>query len=152
MTREAPTIEDAIALAAQVHREQRYPSPEPEPYIFHPLRVMLRFSAPIDQMVAVLHDAIEDTDLGIDDLVGAGYPAEVVTAIDRLTHRDDESYEEYIERLATNDVARRVKLADLDENLANNRRSRYADGNAERVARYEAAVARLTGAQPGGSR
>jgi (p)ppGpp synthase/HD superfamily hydrolase len=104
---------------------------------------MLDFREPVDQMAAVLHDAIEDSDLAVQDLVEAGYPPELVAAIDSLTHHYGESYEEYIERVAANELARRVKIADLDENLANNRRSPESAGNAERIARYEAALARL---------
>jgi len=130
-------------LAAEAHRGQRYPSPEPEPYVLHPLRIMLCFRDLVDQMAAVLHDAIEDSDLEVRDLVEAGYPAEVVAAVDCLTHRTDESYDEYIERLAANEVARRVKIADLTENLANNLRFPDRLSNAERIARYEAALARL---------
>jgi (p)ppGpp synthase/HD superfamily hydrolase len=140
----APSVEDAIALAARMHRGQRYPSPEAEPYIFHPLRVMLSLVGHVDQMAAVLHDAVEDTDLELHDLAEAGYPAAVVAAIDGLTHRTNESYEEYIERVAANDVARRVKIADLRENLANNRRAPEAPGNADRIARYESALERLS--------
>jgi (p)ppGpp synthase/HD superfamily hydrolase len=103
-----PTVEDAIALAAKAHRGQRYASPEAEPYVFHPLRVMLRFTDAVEQIASVLHDAIEDTDLTIDDLVRAGYTADVVDVIDCLTHRDDESYDDYIDRVARNGVARRV--------------------------------------------
>jgi len=136
-----PTVEDAIALALRAHRGQRYPSPEREPAVFHPLRVMLSFADPVEQMAAVLHDAIEDSDLTLEDL--AAYPAAVVVAVDCLTHRDDETYEAYIDRVATNEVARRVKVADLRENLANNRRSPTAPGNADRIARYEAALSRL---------
>lgn len=139
----SPRVEDAIALAAQLHRGQRYPSPEGEPYIFHPLRVMLRFAEPVEQMAAVLHDAIEDTELERDDLVEAGYPTEVVEAVECLTHREGDTYVGYIERLAANPVARRVKIEDLRENLRNNRRS-VGSPNAERIARYEAALARLT--------
>ncbi|MGH9216633.1 MAG: hypothetical protein ACRDZS_10295, partial [Acidimicrobiales bacterium] len=87
MTPASPSVEDAICLAAQAHRGQRYPSPEAEPYIAHPLRVMLSFLDPVEQMAAVLHDAIEDSDLELSDLVEAGYPADVVAAIDCLTHR-----------------------------------------------------------------
>jgi (p)ppGpp synthase/HD superfamily hydrolase len=104
---------------------------------------MLSFTDAHEQMAAVLHDAIEDTDLETDDLVADGYPTEVVDAIDCLTHRDGESYETYIERVTTNEIARRVKLVDVRENLANNRRSPAAPGNAERIKRYEAALARL---------
>ena len=60
-----PTVEDAIALAAKAHRGQRYPSPEAEPYVFHPLRLMLRFTDPVEQVASVVHDVIEDTDLSI---------------------------------------------------------------------------------------
>ncbi len=137
------SVEDAIALAAVAHRGQRYPSPESEPYIFHPLRVMLMFREPVDQMAAVLHDAVEDTDLDLRDLVEAGYQTDVVDAVDSLTRRVSEPYEDYIERVAQNEVARRVKVEDLRENLANNQRLPEAPGNAERIDRYEAALVRL---------
>jgi (p)ppGpp synthase/HD superfamily hydrolase len=138
-----PSVEDAIALAARAHHGQSYPSPEREPYIFHPLRIMLSLGNAADQIVAVLHDAVEDTDLELRDLVEAGYRPEIVAAVDSLTHRDHESYDEYIERVATNEVACRVKLADLRDNLANNRRLPTSPGNAERIARYERALERL---------
>lgn len=113
-----PTIEDAIALAARLHTGARYRSPEAEPYVFHALRVMLQFGDPVDQMAAVLHDVVEDTEITLDDLRGAGYRPEVVDAIDALTHHSHDSYEQYIENVARNPVARRVKIIDLEENLA----------------------------------
>jgi (p)ppGpp synthase/HD superfamily hydrolase len=140
---EHPTVEDAIALAAQAHRGQRYPSPEREPYVFHPLRVMLRFRDPVEQMASVLHDVIEDTALTIDDLVESGYSADVISAVDRLTHRAGESYEQYIDRVAGNEVACRVKVADINENLANNLRSPNSPGNSERIQRYRRALDQL---------
>jgi (p)ppGpp synthase/HD superfamily hydrolase len=142
------SIEDAIALAARAHRGQQYPSPEREPYIFHPLRVMLRSNGTVDQMAAVLHDVVEDTDVSVDELLAEGYPTEVAVAVECLTRRSGEAYEDYIDRLAANDVARRVKIADLDENLANNRRSPNNPGNAERIERYTSALKRLGGSVP----
>ena len=144
-----PSVEDAIALAASAHRGQRYASPEGEPYVFHPLRVMLRFAEPVAQMASVLHDVIEDTDVTIDDLVEAGYSGEVVTAVDCLTHRGDETYEDYIDRVARDEVARRVKIADLEENLANNRRLPDSPANRTRIERYTRALQRLGVAGPG---
>ena len=46
-----------------------------------------------------------------------GFPEEIVRAIDCLTRRDDEPYPTMIERIASNPLARRVKLADLADNL-----------------------------------
>lgn len=140
-----PTLEDAIALAARAHRGQRYSSLETEPYIFHPLRIMLSLADPADQIAAVLHDAIEATDLELRDLAEAGYPTEIVAAVDSLSHRADESYDEYIDRVATNEIARRVKLADLRENLANNLRLPSSRANADRIDRYERALEHLGG-------
>jgi (p)ppGpp synthase/HD superfamily hydrolase len=139
-----PSVEDAIALAAKAHRDQRYPSSEAEPYIFHPLRVMLAFADAHEQMAAVLHDAIEDSDLTLADLVAAAYPPEVIEAIDCLSRRPGEQYRDYVERVAVNEVARRIKLVDLAENLANNRRAPDAPGNAQRILEYESAVVRLS--------
>jgi (p)ppGpp synthase/HD superfamily hydrolase len=109
---------------------------------------MLRCVDTADQMAAVLHDVIEDTDVTIDDLVEAGYSADVVNAIDCLTNRRDETYEDYIERVAMNDVARRVKIADLTENLANNYRLPSNPANTERISRYTRALERLGAAVP----
>lgn len=145
----APTLEDAIVLAAQAHRGQVYPSASGEPFILHPLRVMLRMESDVERIVAVLHDVIEDTACTFDTLRHAGYSERIISALDRLTHRDDETYEAYIERVKGDRLARRVKLADLAENLANSRRLAATSSSAElreRIARYERASARLEAA------
>jgi (p)ppGpp synthase/HD superfamily hydrolase len=63
---------------------------------------MFSFGDPADQIVAVLHDVLEDTDVELRHLVKAGYPHEIVVAIDSITRRAHESYDEYIERVAAN--------------------------------------------------
>jgi len=136
-----PTLEDAIALAAQAHRGQLYPAPGGEPFILHPLRVMLRVETPAARIVAVLHDLIEDTPYTLAELRRRGYPPTIVTALDLLTHRDADPYAAYIARLAPDPLARRVKLADLADNLANNRR--LPPDPRARIARYEQAIAAL---------
>ena len=144
-----PALEDAIALACQWHRGQRYPSVEGEPFILHPLRVMLRVESDVERIVALLHDVIEDSACTLEDLRRLGYPERVLTALDRLTRRDGEAYESYIERVQDDPLARRVKLADLTDNLANNRRVAEVSSDLElqeRMMRYERAIARLRAA------
>ena len=95
------------------------------------------------QMAAVLHDVIEDTEVGPGQLREADLPDDVVAAVVALTHGPDESYEQYIEKVARDDLARGVKLADLADNLANNRRLASTPEVAARIDRYEQAVRRL---------
>jgi (p)ppGpp synthase/HD superfamily hydrolase len=143
MSQDADALERAITLACWAHRGQRYPSPEAEPYILHPLRVMLAVQGSRAQMAAVLHDVIEDTEVGPGRLREADLPEDVVATVVALTHRPDESYEQYIEKVACDDLAREVKLADLADNLANNRRLASTPDVAVRIDRYEQAVRRL---------
>ncbi len=81
-------------------------------YIFHPIRVASTFSDEILQVIAVLHDIVEDTEITIADL-DARFPRSVVNAIEALTRRDDETYKEFIDRVARNPNARLVKIADV---------------------------------------
>jgi (p)ppGpp synthase/HD superfamily hydrolase len=137
-----PTLEDAIALAAHSHRGQV--DKGGQPYILHVLRVMLRQEDETTRIVGVLHDVLEDTPVTLADLQSAGYAENVCAAVDCLTRRTGETYEEMIERVAANPLARQVKLADLADNL-DPKRQVPADSAAEkRHARYAAARDRLT--------
>jgi (p)ppGpp synthase/HD superfamily hydrolase len=105
-----PTLEDAIVLAVQAHHGQVYPTPGGEPFIRHPLRVMLQVEADIERIVAVLHDLVEDTAYTLDDVRRLGYPDEAIEALDRFTRREEEAYEECIGRSESHPIARRIKM------------------------------------------
>jgi (p)ppGpp synthase/HD superfamily hydrolase len=137
----APTLEDAIALAVEAHRGQR--DKAGKTYILHPLRVMMRLETETERMVAVLHDVVEDSSWTLERLREAGYPEEVLGALDRLTKRKGETYEAFIERVLPHPLARRVKLADLEDNLDVRRLPSVTEKDAQRLARYRAAWARL---------
>lgn len=69
--------------------------------------------------------------------------------MDRLTYRDGDTYDTSIERIKDDPLARQVKLADLVDNLANNRRiAEVAPGPEprERILRYERAIVQLRAA------
>ncbi len=136
-----PTLEDAIMLATRAHAGQtdRYGVP----YILHPLRLMLRCSEETARIVAILHDVLEDTPLTLENLRAQGYPDSVLDALDRLTRRDGEAYDDYIERLAPHPLARQVKLLDLEDNMDLRRIAVWEAGTAARLERYHRAWRRL---------
>ena len=82
-------------------------------YILHPLQVMRRIKSETEKIVGVLHDVVEDTGITLQDLREKGYSEEIVDAIDCLTKREGENYEDFIERCKQNPIALKVKIADL---------------------------------------
>ncbi|XXF81533.1 GTP pyrophosphokinase [Myxococcaceae bacterium GXIMD 01537] len=136
-----PTLEDAIALAVEAHRGQR--DKAGQTYVLHPLRVMFRLEGEAERMTAVLHDVVEDSPYTLERLRALGYPAEVLGALDCLTKREGETYEDFIERVRPNALARSVKLADLEDNMDVRRLADVTPKDAQRLARYNAAWRRL---------
>jgi (p)ppGpp synthase/HD superfamily hydrolase len=136
-----PTLEDAIALALKAHRGQV--DKADQPYLLHPLRVMLALESDDERMVGVLHDVVEDSgkvdpsrQITLADLRALGYPESVLTALELVTRRDGETYDAFIERLRPHQLARRVKLADLADNLDATRLPEITPRDAERLSRY----------------
>src|SRR3954452_19997742 len=105
------TIEKALQIAAKSHEGQT--DKVGQPYLLHPLRVMNSVEGEEARIVAVLHDVIEDTAITEDDLRREGFSEAVIAAVLCLTHRKGEPYAGYVVRCKGNDIARRVKLADL---------------------------------------
>ncbi len=108
-------LEKAIAIAVEAHKGQK--DKMGAPYMLHPLRMMCRMTTPYEMMAAVLHDVVEDTDVTLVQLKSEGIPEIVLDAVDRLSRREDESYDEFVQRILPSPVARRVKLADLEDNM-----------------------------------
>ncbi len=130
------TVERAIALAATVHAGQR--DKAGEPYILHPLRMMLNMKTVEAKMAAVLHDVVENCGVTPALLAFEGFPTVVVDEVEALTKRSvegaDEPYEAFIVRAARHPVARLVKLADLEDIMD---LSRFAEPTAQDFARIE---------------
>ncbi|MCZ7544958.1 MAG: GTP pyrophosphokinase [Anaerolineae bacterium] len=138
-----PSLEDAIQLALDAHRGQK--DRAGQPYVLHPLRVMMRMDDEEARMAAILHDVVEDSTYTLSDLRHAGYPGRVLDAVDALSKHEGEPYEAYIERVMLNPLARRVKLADLEDNMDLRRISEMTANDLERYQRYRRAWARVTG-------
>lgn len=138
-----PTLEDAILLAAQAHRGQK--DKNGDPYILHPLRVLLRLTTERERIVGALHDVVEDTEITLDDLRAHGYPEDIVAAVGSISRRPGETYEQFVERAAANPLARSVKLADLEDNMDLRRLRAVTTKDAERLDRYVRAWRMLSG-------
>src|SRR5579885_3153864 len=100
---------------------------------------MMRLEGEAAQMVGVLHDLVEDTGYSFDDLRALGYAEELIQALDCLTRRSEESYEQFLERARANPLARRVKRADLEDNMDIRRLPAVGEKDLERLNRYIAA-------------
>lgn len=135
-------IEKAWEIVLKAHRGQV--DKGGEPYILHPIAVMMRMETVEERIVALLHDVVEDSEWESSDLRAAGFSEEVLTAVDAVTRRTDESYEQFIGRIAKNSLATRVKCADLEENMNLSRLNKQpTEKDRQRVAKYQAAYRRL---------
>jgi len=109
------TLERAIAVAAEAHSGQK--DWGGEPYVLHPLRVMLRVSTNDERIVAVLHDVCEDCpQWTFDRLCEEGFSESIIAALQSVTKRQGEDYEAFVRRATANPIGRVVKLADLNDN------------------------------------
>ena len=137
------TLERAIEIAATAHAGQI--DKAGQPYILHPLRVMLRVSTGHERIAAVLHDVVEDTPVTLAQLTEAGFPVEVVEAIEALTKRPGETRMQAAARAALNPIARVVKLADNAENMDLSRIDNPTEKDFARVEEYKQVRALLLG-------
>lgn len=134
-------LEKAIHIAVNAHYEQT--DKAGKPYIFHPLRVMDRCANIDEKIIAILHDTIEDTDVTPDRLISDDFPPYIIEAIQSLTKNKNEPYEEFIQRVALNPLATKVKIADIQDNLDLSRLDRITDSDFARVEKYVKSLAFL---------
>lgn len=139
----------AIEIAAKLHSGQV--DKGGNPYILHPLRVMLNFcesESEATKICAVLHDIIEDTYITLADLRAEGFAEEIVTALDCLTKRKNESYDNFISRILTNEIACKVKNGDLADNMDLTRIPNPTAKDRERIEEYRKAADRIIDVLP----
>lgn len=108
-------LETALAIALEAHRGVLDKSGRP--YILHPLYLMWQMDTEVEMVTAVLHDVVEDSAYTLDDLAAAGIPPRALAALALLTREPDDDYEAYVDAIAANPLARKVKLADLAHNM-----------------------------------
>jgi ppGpp synthetase/RelA/SpoT-type nucleotidyltranferase len=128
------SLQRAEEIARQAHAGQT--DKAGQPYINHPLTVASSVETEELKTIAMLHDVVEDCreEYSFDMLREEGFSAQVIGALEALTRGADENYWDYIRRVADNDLAMEVKLADLAHNSD---RSRIPNPTPEDNARWE---------------
>lgn len=112
-------LQKAIDFARRALEGQK--SENGEPYINHSIRIMDQMDTEMEKTVAILHDVLEDSSCSIYDLKELGMPREVIDCVEQLTRKNDMTYFEYIDDIATNDICTKIKLAEVDDNQDINR-------------------------------
>lgn len=117
-----------------------------QPYILHCLHVMntVKSKEPEVLQAAVMHDMMEDCGVTVQNLTDMGFSGRVINALKCLTHLPNESYDDYIDRVATNQDAILIKIADLQHNSDITRLKGVSKKDLERMAKYHRAYMKLT--------
>lgn len=87
------------------------------PYIDHALRVMDKMDTEEEKITAVLHDVVEESEVSLHELQAMGFPRQVVEAVGILTKRSDMTYFDYIDDIHGSELASKVKIAEIEDNL-----------------------------------
>ena len=132
---ELMTISKALEIASIAHSGQT--DLGGNEYILHPLEVWykVRNECKDTQIVAILHDVVEDSNYTIPDLVKLGLSLVATQALELMTHDKTElkkflksveaykhdaikeaEYLEYVVKISKNPIARKVKMADIEHN------------------------------------
>ncbi|MGO4839317.1 HD domain-containing protein, partial [Rhizobiaceae sp. 2RAB30] len=109
-------LDHALAIAEAAHRGRK--DKLGRPYIEHCQRVAEAVDTLDEKIVAYLHDVPEKAEgWTVQRRAAEGFSASIVAAVDAMTRRAGEDDAAFVRRAATNRLARKVKRADLEDNL-----------------------------------
>jgi (p)ppGpp synthase/HD superfamily hydrolase len=131
------SLEKSISIALTAHSGQK--DKGEGHYILHPLRLMMKMDTEEEMIVSVLHDIIEDTDWTLASLKKEGFQDELLDAIEHLTRKKGESYDDFIRRVKHHPLACKIKLADLEDNMDVKRLKELTEQDLTRIKKYHKA-------------
>ena len=131
-------LELALSIATEAHRGQF--DKAGIDYIEHPIFVASQVDSEEEKAVALLHDVIEDSSVTAEELLNAGLPETVVTAVQILSKKKGQDYQTYLKTVKSNPLARAVKLADLKHNSDLLRLETITDKDLEGLEKYKKAI------------
>ena len=145
-------LEKVIKIAVEAHTGQV--DKGGNPYILHPLRVMLSLDTEEERIVCVLHDVVEDCEgWSWERLKEEGCSEKIIEALQSVSKSKEEQaehrslqedkklehYLEFIKRARANKIGRNVKAADIKDNLDISRIDDITESDINRIYHYKAA-------------
>ena len=137
-------IQQAKELAFKIHANQT--DKAGAPYVRHLEAVASKLAEQGENedviIVGWLHDSVEDTNIKLDEIQHL-FGDVISTAVDAITKRKNEHYDDYLARVKSNPIARLVKLADLSHNMDLSRLNKITEKDLMRLEKYKQAKAFL---------
>ena len=127
----------ALVISMKEHKGQK--DKAGKKYIFHPIKVAMLSKGYKTKIVALLHDVIEDSEVTIEDL-SKHFDEDIVLAVDCITKKKGQDYQEYLNIVKNNELSRKVKIADLTHNSNLNRLEKITEKDRMRKEKYLKAI------------
>ena len=152
-------LQRAIEIAVEAHKGQL--DKAGNLYVLHPLRVMMNLDTEDEKIVGVLHDVVEDClfkGWTWDRLRSEGFSEKIIDALQSVSKTPNEEVEfsrlketgsedavrqhyfAFVRRAAANEIGRKVKAADIADNLDISRIKTLSNEDMIRLRRYEEAL------------
>jgi (p)ppGpp synthase/HD superfamily hydrolase len=133
-------LERAIEIAVAAHKGMK--DKGGNPYILHPLRIMISLTTEDERIVGVLHDVVEDCpEWTFERLQAEGFSERVLISLKSVTKdSNDNDYQAFVERAKSDPVGRMVKIADIKDNLDVTRIGDLRAEDIARINRYKKAL------------
>ena len=141
-------LQRAIEIAVEAHKTDI--DKGGNPYILHPLRLMMQMDTDDEKIVAVLHDVVEDhsEQWSIEKIKAEGFPISVIKGLESVTKTPEEEkdagddiYFSFVRRAAADPIGRKVKFADIKDNLDITRLGReITEKDVTRIRKYKKAL------------
>jgi len=137
----------SIFLGTLVHAQDK--DLADEPYIGHVMRVVTGCRTKEGEIVAGIHDVIEDhPEFTLDDLTIMGFTEYQIKGVDNITRRPGESKDSYYARVMLQNNSLDAKISDLTDNSRLERLKVVTDKDRERTANYLRAIELLSSKFP----
>lgn len=137
-------VKKAALIAYNAHKDKS--DKGGYPYIMHPIHIAEQMETEDETIAALLHDVIEDTDIGFDYLKKEGFSDTVINCLKILTKDPNEDYMDYIRKIKkTGGIALKIKKADMAHNMIAERISKKIQSDESRMEKYRAAFDILNG-------